>query len=105
MMNNNVKTSTNCCGVTGNDNDNGYDFVMGVLLNLGICLDDYVVHIRQKYREEDDWDDDNELLLANTRGYRESYEWTDDWWEGQPYVEVLGATRIYDLVIPDFETK
>lgn len=72
-------------------------------MDLGICFDDYVVHIRQKYREEDDWDYDNELLLANSR--YDVHEWPDDWWEGQPYVEVLGATRIYDLVIPDFDTK
>lgn len=103
MMNNNVKTASNCCGVNGNDN--GYDFVLGVLCDLGItaCFDDYVVHIRQKYREESDWDYDNELLLAGD--VRGAFEWLDDWWEGQPYVEVLGATRIYDLVIPDFETK
>lgn len=38
MMNNNVKTATNCCGVTGNGNDNGYDFVMGVLWTLVSAL-------------------------------------------------------------------
>lgn len=101
MMNNNVKTASNCCGVNGNDN--GYDFVLGVLWEIGICFDDYVVYIRQKYREESDWSYEKVLLLAN--GWADIYEWRDDWWEGQPYVELLGAVRVYDVLIPNCVTK
>lgn len=100
MINNNVKTASNCCNKA-----NVYDFVLGVLWDLDIltCFDDYVIRIRTKYNEEDDWSYDNVLLLAD--GWADIYKWRNDWWAGQKYVEVLGAVRVYDVLIPDFETK
>lgn len=59
--------------------------------------EDYIVLIRLKAKELDDWRYINELLQYD--GNEGRYVWLSDWWEGEPFVEMLGAVPVDEVVI------
>ena len=79
------------------ENETGYDYVESKLLELiskfkGLAHEDYIVRIRYSYDNED-IDEDNEIITC----YDGDFEFLDDWWEGQPYVEPVWAVPVRKL--------
>ena len=95
-MSKKVQTATDRC-------IDGYEFVSSALMELGVIEPycQYIVHIRTKFMEKEDWDYSNEILFYD----EEHFHWYSDWDEGQPYVEVLGAVEVDDVVVPDLITE
>lgn len=60
-------------------------------------LAQYLVNIRLKFSENEEWEYTNEVLDVNDG----KFEWLNDWYEGQKYVEFLGYILIDDIVIPN----
>lgn len=57
-------------------------------------IQDYIVSIRLRYDHETEWEYLNELYLVEDDL---SYEWLNDWYEGQQQVEILGYFAINDV--------
>ena len=77
---------------------NGYDFVTNVLEDAissseDLYYTDYIVHIRMKYKSDEEWENYNEYV-----GYMNNYwKWENDWYEGQDYIEVLGFDMVDNI--------
>lgn len=64
------------------------------------CPEYYLVHMRERYAHEKEWQDFNILFCFNQDTCK--YEWEWDFWEGQEYVEVLGFIDLDDIEVPDY---
>ena len=62
----------------------------------------YIVHIRQKHTESENWEYTNEVLEPDSEG---GFIWRNDWYEGEKYVEILGCIAVSDAEVPDFEEE
>lgn len=63
-----------------------------------IIRQDYVVRIRKKHQESDIWTYCNELLIVSDDDPFQ-FEWENDWWEGEEFVEIIGYAAINSLEI------
>lgn len=62
---------------------------------------DKIVKLRCKYRNDAEWDYENEILCWHP----DEYYWFTDWWEGVCTVEILGCVSVDEIQVPDFETN
>ena len=64
-------------------------------------IEDKLVSLKYKYSHEKEWTFSNEILEVemSVDGY---YVWSNDWDEGQQYVEILGCIAISDIDVPVF---
>ena len=53
---------------------------------------DLIILIRTKFIQEDDWSYSFEILHTSCNDY--PFEWENDWYEGQEYVEYCGGAVI-----------
>lgn len=57
---------------------------------------DYIVLIRKGFKERE-YEEINEIIQW---GWNEDrFVWLSDWWEGEPFVEMLGAVPVDEVVI------
>ena len=80
--------------------ENGYDCVVDELYKHKMieAYVDYIVLIETSY-DGIKWDKNIEFLS----GEDYSFEWNNDWWEGQKYIKVkycIPLTRLLELDIP-----
>lgn len=57
---------------------------------------DYIVLIRKGFKERE-YEEINELILWDWSEDR--FVWKSDWWEGEPFVEMMGAVPVDEVVI------
>lgn len=62
----------------------------------------YIVSIRQKHTESENWEYTNQILEPDCEG---GFIWLNDWHEGEKYVEILGCIAVSDIDVPDFEEE
>lgn len=62
---------------------------------------DYLVSLRLKFGENDEWDYLQELYLVSNRSPN-FHEWMNDWWEGQKFVEILGFVNLDEIEVPRY---
>lgn len=75
---------------------NGYDAVEALICNYfeHNPMDDLVIRIGTSYDGEN-YDVDNELVLIDNG----SFEFLNDWWEGEKFIRVYGIQSIPELVV------
>ena len=59
-----------------------------------------IVNIRTRYNESDEWEYTNQVVTYD--GF-DCWIWENDWWEGQPYVEVVGFDMVANIKVPSVE--
>lgn len=62
---------------------------------------DYIVKLAYRYLWEEDYTISNELLLYEYS--TDSYEWVNDWNEGQHFVYVVGFIKVSDVIVPEWK--
>ena len=92
---------------TGQDPDRNhapYDEISDIIMKkygwYGCCLD-FIVRIRLKYECEEKYREYNELIYNDGLNWENpDLVWQNDWWEGEPDVELLGCIPIDELSYP-----
>lgn len=62
---------------------------------------DYIVKLAYRYHWEEDYTVSNELLEYDYS--MDSYEWLNDWNEGQHFVYVIGFIKVSDVIVPEWK--
>lgn len=60
---------------------------------------DYIVKIETRFKGEDKIHIDNEILEYDYQ--IDNYIWSNDWNEGQEYINIAGCIALEDIVVPD----
>ena len=76
-------------------------------LIVNLPFQDYLVTIASKYTEKEEWTIHNEILQAEIMGYADGpqYVWLDDWYEGQPFVRIVGFNSIQSIALYDMKKQ
>lgn len=80
---------------------NGYKLVERYILKYWDAhpmVDDVIVVIRKSY-DGVEWELTNEVATPKDM-FKKNVEFLWDWWEGEPYVEVLGIIGVNEVEVP-----
>ena len=73
-----------------------YDFFNACLFDKLRLGEDYIVKIKCRYNATGEEYISNEILLSDDEGF----EWVNDWWEGQDYIECMGYINVNNIKVP-----
>ena len=90
--------------ITWQENETPYDVIEDIIVekyrHVG-CSMDFIVRIKLKYENEENYREYNELLYDETGDcFMPHLSWQYDWWEGEQKVELLGCIPIDRLEYP-----
>ena len=80
--------------------NDGYEYLFNEIMKLkeekdiGYC-EEYIIYLKQKHFGNEDYYLEVTKLMWDYE--LDQYIWEDDWWEGEPYVELVGITPVDDL--------
>lgn len=73
--------------------------VLGKYANRGETI---VVQLREKHLPNERWWTHTVLLLNDGEDWlNPKWIWETDWWEGEPYVELIAAAPVMDVDLDD----
>lgn len=83
-----------------NKGETAYDAVSKIIKSkYGNRGESIVVQLRQKYDDNDPWEELTVLYTNEGNDWRNRpyYIWETDWWEGQEFVELIAAAPVSDI--------
>ena len=88
--------------LTWNKSSNAYEAVEKEIFKQYSKVESFIVQLRLKSKEDDEWIEVTELLLNDGNDYlHPKHTWINDWWEGEQIVELVAVAPVSCATLTD----